>query len=68
MEFEDRYFDAERAAKQLGCHPETVKRYIRAGDLPATKIANKWFIEAATLYQFGSSYDPRVGRPPKRLL
>ena len=66
MRFQDHYLDADQASKLLGCHPETIKRHIRAGNLPASKIANKWFIEKAELHDFGSTYDCRVGRPLRR--
>jgi excisionase family DNA binding protein len=56
------YVDAADAASRLRIHPESVKRLIRQGKLPARKIANKWFIRRDILEQFASNYDPRPGR------
>ena len=58
----DSYVDVQHASSQLHIHPESVKRLIRQGRIPARKIANKWFIRRDVLEQFASSYDPRPGR------
>ena len=58
----DAYIDAMDASARLGIHPESVKRLIRQGKIPARKIANKWFIRRDILEQFASRYDPRPGR------
>ncbi len=60
-EFEN-FVKVEDAAKRLNIHPESVRRLIRAGKLPARKFANTWLIEKSTLEQFASNYDPRPGR------
>jgi excisionase family DNA binding protein len=59
--FED-YVTVADAAKRLNIHPESVRRLIRNGKLPARKFANTWLIERATLEQFASHYDPRPGK------
>ena len=59
--FED-YVTVAEAAKRLNIHPESVRRLIRAGKLPARKFANTWLIERTTLEQFASNYDPRPGK------
>ncbi len=41
--FED-YVDVIEAGKKLRIHPETVKRLIGQGTIPATKFSNKWLI------------------------
>ena len=58
----EKYVDAVDAAVRLRIHPESVKRLIRQGKLPASKVANKWFIRRDVLEQFASRYDPRPGR------
>lgn len=40
-----------RAAAELGCHPETVHRWIRQGKLPAVRYGKKVFVLAAGLPQ-----------------
>ena len=37
------------AAKRIHRHPETVKRLIRQGELPAQKVGQVWFIDIADL-------------------
>ncbi|GAB4443402.1 MAG: helix-turn-helix domain-containing protein [Anaerolineae bacterium] len=59
-EFED-YATVQEAAEKLRIHPESVRRLIRQGKLPAKKFANTWLIEWEVLEQFASHYDPRPG-------
>jgi len=33
----DRHYTVVQLAKQLGCHPETIRRAIRRGELKATR-------------------------------
>lgn len=63
----EEYEDVQYAAERLSIHPESVKRLIRAGKLPARKFANKWFIRRDVLEQFAGWYLPRRGRR-RRLL
>jgi excisionase family DNA binding protein len=58
----DEYEDVSYAAERLNIHPESVKRLIRGGRLPATKIANKWFVRRDELEQFAAYYSPHPGR------
>jgi excisionase family DNA binding protein len=58
----DNYVTVAETAKRLNIHPESVRRLIRSGKLPARKFANAWLIERTTLEQFASHYDPRPGR------
>lgn len=58
--FED-YLTVRDAARRLNIHPESVRRLIRQGKLPARKFANTWLIERAVLEQFAGHYDPRPG-------
>ena len=55
------YAGVEVVADRLGIHPESVRRLIRQGKLPAIKFGNKWLVDKATLEQFASHYDPRPG-------
>jgi hypothetical protein len=55
------YKDVCFAAKRLSIHPESVKRLIRLGKLPARKFANKWFIHEDILEQFAEHYIPYPG-------
>jgi excisionase family DNA binding protein len=63
----DEYEDALFAAERLHIHPESVKRLIRSGKLPARKFANKWFIRRDVLEQFADRYIPRPGNRRKLL-
>ncbi|GAB4472489.1 MAG: hypothetical protein Kow00124_10590 [Anaerolineae bacterium] len=58
----ENYVTVAEAAKRLNIHPESVRRLIRAGKLPARKFANTWLIDRTTLDQFASNYDPRPGK------
>lgn len=55
------YAGVSEAADRLSIHPESVRRLIRQGKLPAIKFGNKWLVEKSTLEQFASHYDPRPG-------
>jgi excisionase family DNA binding protein len=61
VELLEAYAGVEEVAERLGIHPESVRRLIRQGKLPAIKFGNKWLVEKATLEQFASHYDPRPG-------
>ncbi len=58
----DDYVTVKVAAERLNIHPESVRRLIRTGKLPARKFANTWLVERTTLEQFSSRYDPRPGK------
>ena len=57
----EQYAGVDEASQRLKIHPESVRRLIRQGKLPAIKFGNKWLVERATLEQFASHYDPRPG-------
>jgi hypothetical protein len=61
----EQYEDVGFAARRLRIHPESVKRLIRCGKLPARKFANKWFVRKDTLEQFAGVYFPRPGNRSK---
>ncbi len=58
--FED-YVNVPEAAERLRIHPESVRRLIRAGRLPAKKFGNSWLIARDVLEQFATGYDRRPG-------
>ncbi len=55
------YVGVEEIGERLKIHPESVRRLIRQGKLPAIKFGNKWLVMRDTLEQFASHYDPRPG-------
>ncbi len=57
----DNYAGVEAVAERLRIHPESVRRLIRQGKLPAIKFGNKWLVEKVVLEQYASHYDPRPG-------
>jgi excisionase family DNA binding protein len=57
----EQYAGVDDVSNRLKIHPESVRRLIRQGKLPAIKFGNKWLVERATLEQFASHYDPRPG-------
>lgn len=57
----ENYADVTEVSKRLSIHPESVRRLIREGKLPAIKFGNKWLVERALLEQFASGYDGRPG-------
>jgi excisionase family DNA binding protein len=63
----DRFVDILEASGRLNIHPESVRRLIRQGKLPAYKFANKWLIERDILEQFAQTYDGRPGAKARLL-
>jgi excisionase family DNA binding protein len=57
----ENYAGVTEVSKRLNVHPESVRRLIRQGKLPAIKFGNKWLVEKDILEQFASHYDPRPG-------
>ena len=57
----DNYAGVDKVAERLQIHPESVRRLIRQGKLPAIKFGNKWLVEKVVLEQYASHYDPRPG-------
>lgn len=65
--FED-YLDIIEASRVLSVHPNTVRRLIKQGQLPATQFAGKYLIERAKLEMFRTTYDSRPGSKAYRRL
>ena len=61
VELLETYAGVDEVARRLSIHPESVRRLIRQGKLPAIKFGNKWLVEKGALEQFASHYDPRPG-------
>jgi excisionase family DNA binding protein len=59
-----RYVDLLVASQTLGIHPQSVRRLIDRGELPAIKISNKWIIRREILEHFAERYKGRTGRNP----
>jgi|SRR5579875_302551 len=64
----DNYLDLVEAARVLGIHPQSLRRLIKQGKMPATLFAGKYLIERDKLEMFKANYDPRPGRKPIRRL
>jgi len=57
----ENYAGVAEGGERLHIHPESVRRLIRQGKLPAIKFGNKWLVEKSMLEQYASGYDPRPG-------
>ncbi len=57
----EQYAGVKEVGRRLHIHPESVRRLIRQGKLPAIKFGNKWLVQRVALEQFASHYDPRPG-------
>jgi excisionase family DNA binding protein len=65
----DDYLDLVEAAHELGIHPQSLRRLIKQGRVPARLFAGKYLIERDKLDMFKSNYDPRPGgKPIRRML
>ena len=64
----DDYLDLVEAARELGIHPQSLRRLIKQQRVPATLFAGKYLIERHKLEMFKANYDPRPGRKPIRRL
>ncbi len=52
---------AAEAGDAMRCHEKTVRRMIRAGQLPAVMVAGKWLIDETDL-----PLTPKTVRPARR--
>lgn len=62
------WLDLVEAAKELGIHPQSLRRLINQKKIPATLFAGKYLIHRDDVRKFKESYDPRPGRKPIRRL
>ncbi len=61
IDLED-FVDIHEAAKRLEIHEESLRRLIRIGTIPATKIGSQWYIDKEQLNLFAVTYDRRTGK------
>jgi excisionase family DNA binding protein len=66
--FMHEHLDLVEAAQVLGIHPQSLRRLIKLGKMPARLFAGKYLIERDKLEMFKANYDPRPGRKPIRRL
>jgi excisionase family DNA binding protein len=64
----ENYLYLLEAARVLQIHPQSLRRLIKQGKMPATLFAGKYLIERDKLEMFKANYDPRPGRKPIRRL
>ena len=57
----DDILDIRAAARLIGAHPETLRRHIRAGRLPANKFGVAWMVTRSDLNAFARNYRPQRG-------
>lgn len=60
----ENFLDLVEAARILSIHPQSLRRLIKLGKVPAKLFAGKYLIERDKLEMFKSNYDPRPGRKP----
>jgi excisionase family DNA binding protein len=48
----DTFHNISTTAKRIAAHPETVRRMIRRGDLPATKIGKQWRVSERAMQKY----------------
>ena len=48
----DQYLSIEEISQRLRISPETVRRWVRAGELPAVKIARQWRIAETEIKEY----------------
>ena len=58
----DDYVDILGAAQELSIHPQSMRRLIKQGKIPARLYGGKYIIKQDQLMMFKSNYDPRPGR------
>ena len=58
----DDYLDLVQASREIGIHPQSLRRLIKKNRIPATMFAGKYLIKRDKLAIFKSNYDPRPGR------
>ncbi len=54
------YISVPQAARELSVHQETVRRLLRQGVLPGSKVGTLWLIAKKDLQSFKATYDPRT--------
>jgi len=57
------YISTTDAAHILAVDPKSVGFLIRAGKIPAVKLANRWLISKAVVEEMAKTYHGKPGRP-----
>lgn len=60
------YLFLHEAAKELGIHPQSLRRLIKQGSVPAIMFGGRYLIRRDVLVAFKATYDPRPGRKSRR--
>ena len=58
----DGWSDLVEAARELGIHPQSLRRLIKQGRVPASLFGGKYMIAREQLEMFKTNYDPKPGR------
>ena len=58
----ENFVGVHKAARRLGIHDESLRRLIRIGTIPATKIGGQWYIDKEQLSLFAATYDGKTGK------
>ena len=56
----------QEAARRVHRSPETIRRWIWSGKLPATKRGNKYYVDVIHLEEASVEMDTRTGHSPER--
>ena len=58
----ENWLDIVEAARELGIHPQSIRRLIKQQRLPARMYGGKYLIDRDQLQIFKANYNPRPGR------
>lgn len=64
----DGWMDLVEASRELQIHPQSLRRLIKKGRVPASMFGGKYMVERDKLEMFKTNYDPRPGRKPSARL
>jgi excisionase family DNA binding protein len=56
-----------QAARELGLDPSTLRHQAIAGRIAATKIGDRWLVDAEEVYRYQLEQAGRPGRPRKEV-
>ena len=56
------YLDLVEAAREIGLHPESLRRHVRYGGLSAVNIERGIYFSRVELNRFKDTYDRRIAR------
>lgn len=56
------FVGVHEVARRLDIHDESLRRLIRIGTIPATKIGGQWYIDKEQLNLFAATYDGKTGK------